>query len=172
MSRHPSGAVPFRPCLERLEGRELPSGTGFLLFLFAQGLQQEVNSAKGQYTTLQNAVNAEVAAQSFSGPTNSVESAAPAVNGDLGVLSSLFHSLQGNVPFNGFFFSYALASGTLDSGDGLAVLFAFGALNNANQVVNGMPGQVSALGQQTLQFFPAFTVNSAQQFYNFPAVTL
>jgi hypothetical protein len=154
-----------------LEARDVPSGTGLLLFLLTGPLQQQTQAVSLDATKLLTDVNAEVAAPLLVGPAGSAQSVAPAVNTDLNTLKGDFTRLQGTTRFDQFVFFLAFGA-NLDQGDLFSVFVFFGALQNAANDVGNLPAAVGALGARPLEFFPALTVNGAQQLFGFPPVAL
>jgi hypothetical protein len=172
MTRNPSARRPFRPCLEPLEGRDVPSFTGLLLFGLTQTVQPQVNTVNADVNQLKADVATQVAAPQLMGPTNSVQAQAPVVNNDLTTLQSDFNRLRDNTLFGGVFFSYAVVSNTLTPDDIFFVVPAFIALQAGNNEINTVPAEVLPVGVQPLSSVPGMTVNAAQQMFGFPILNV
>jgi hypothetical protein len=154
----------FRPRLEALEARDLPSNTGILLFFLGAGLQQQNNTVNSDFSTLQTNVNTQQ--QALTG----FAALAQTTDSSRGTLQKDFTALKNTVQFDTFILLFSFSS--LQSSD---LFFAFSFFNNlqtSNTNINNLPGQVSDLGNKTLNFFPMTTINQVQNSFGFPSLTL
>jgi hypothetical protein len=157
----------FRPRLESLEGRDLPSTTGVLLFLFGAGLQQQTTTANNDFTTLQNDVNTQK-----NGPVGAnFQQLATTTNNDLQQLQKDFTTLKNSAQFGSTILLFAFVGG-LDSTDFFFIFSFSQSLQNANGDVNNLPGQVTGLGNQTFANFPGTTINQSQNAFGFSSLAL
>jgi hypothetical protein len=173
MKRNLSTARPFRPRLESLEGRDLPSGTGVLLFFLSQGLQQQVQKVEADNNQLTADVNALAALPKQAVNTFSItqQNATKAVDADRAKLQSDFSTLKGMAQQDQLFMTLALLGGNLDQTDFFLALLSFNAANQAQNDVNNLPGQVAADGQKLTNLYTGFfvdqTVNQVQQAFGY-----
>jgi hypothetical protein len=172
MSRTAPSPRTFRPRLEALEGRELPSVAGLVVLGVSQALQAQVNAANNDLSRLRTDANAEAAAAQFFGPSGSVQAIAPQVNGDLSDLQRDFNGLRTTNFIAGIVFSPAFLSAVLRRRDAFAIGPAVAAQQAVSNEVNSLPGQVSPLGDLILQSNASMSVNDGQQFFDFSTLIL
>jgi hypothetical protein len=147
-----------RPRLESLEGRELPSGAGFFLYLLGGGLQNQVNAVNKDMTNLQGSVQTMTTTQD----SNTFTSASQATDANLKQLQTDFTALKNTSQSDNGFLTLALFSGALDSSDIFFLFSYFGQAQAAANDISILPRQVAAQGQQTVSVLQ-FSVNFTQQ---------
>jgi hypothetical protein len=150
----------FRPRLESLEGRELPSGAGFFLFLLGGGLQNQVNAVNKDMSNLQGTVQTMTTTQD----PNAFTSASRATDANLKQLQTDFTALKNTSQSDNGFLSLAWFSGALDSSDIFFLFSYFGQAQAAANDISSLPGQVAAQGQKTvtLGFVGNVPINAIQ----------
>jgi hypothetical protein len=147
-----SRSLSFRPQLETLEGRELPSAFGGLLFFQGQQLQAQNTKVNNDFSTLKTDIGTFTTTPST---TNAM-----AVTGANASLQTDFTTLKNQAKNEQNLLFFSLFSGQLQQSDGLFVLIAFNDLNQANTTIKNLPGQVAAQGTAQFDASP-FSVNTA-----------
>jgi hypothetical protein len=175
----------FRPRLEALEARDMPSLAGFILFGLTNNLNQTDMKVRTDNMTLTNDVNTlktlsvgnNVLTKTPGIVNTAQNAAATTVNNDRAALQTDFTALQNqhtNFRNTAFFF---LFSGAFDSSDLFFLLGAGQASMNATNDVNSIPGTVMTQGTQTTNLLNMLggttqTVNQVLNFFSFPNLTI
>jgi hypothetical protein len=133
--------------VELLEGRELPSATGFLLNAFVgQPVQQADMKVQGDFAQVQKDVTTFIGAGPQTRTNLAVNSTKLQV--DMLTLQNDFNSLVGATQQGELTVFLLALSGNLDASDGVFLLQTFNTLKTANADIKSLPGQVAAAGAQ------------------------
>jgi hypothetical protein len=168
MKRSTTSSSRFRPSLEALEGRELPSTAGILLFIAGQTVQQADQKVQADNTKLQ----ADVNTQKNSPLGSNFQALAATTNADRAQLQTDFTALKNaNQQAQGLEL-FAFLSGGFDQTDVFFLFTSLGSINQGTSDAQSVPGQVTSLGNQTFMFFPTTTINQSEMAFGFPALSL
>jgi hypothetical protein len=163
MSRYAARSCSFRPQLERLESRELPSS-----------ISSQTTALAKDYATLQAGVAVLVNLPATPGgvlPADIAQRDSSNINGDLTSLQSDYNSLKSSAKsaqtllFLGLFFSGG------NTTEELFYLVGLGVVGKADQQLSSLPGQVSSLGTQSLTNFN-FTVDDVVNLFGFSSLRI
>jgi hypothetical protein len=162
MSRYVSHKRSFRPQLECLERRDVPSS-----------LSSETTALTKAYGTLQTDVGILVNTPNPS-PFAANQRINTMVNSDVAPVQSAYNSLKGTVKQDQTLMllglSYSYSTGNLNGE--YFFLAGLAAVAKANQQLTSIPGQVTGLGNETLKNYAPLTVNGAQADFNFPPLKI
>jgi hypothetical protein len=152
MSRSVSENASFRPQLERLEGREMPSTLGFFLPTLIQPVVQATNQLTSQLNTMNSDFSklqkdATAAAGAFN---QTIASDYAKLGNDFGQITALNSQVKAQVSADQTFLFLLAFSGALDQSDTFFLFSAFNTLSNdlssanstlssANSVANTAP---------------------------------
>jgi hypothetical protein len=132
MKRPIPGLHPFRPALETLEGRELPSGVGAFLFITTQPLAGQANTVTNDLHSLQTA-QAALASDITSLKVLAIPNDYNRAGTTFNQLKGDAQNLQNSINLDMLYVTIAVAGGNLDSTD---VFFGTLAINNILQAQN------------------------------------
>jgi hypothetical protein len=156
---------PFRPRLESLEGREVPSALGFFLASMQPALQQQTDVVNADFSRLQ----ADVAAQVSAPATANSQALAMTTANDQAVLQGDFNKLVATNELVNVLGVLGTLQRQLDTGDIPLLAPLLRTTLASNNAVLNLPAQVTVLGDQTLVANPNTTVNQAQASFGFPS---
>jgi hypothetical protein len=165
MSRYTWRSPSFRPQLEWLESRELPSAIS----------SQTVALGKA-YATLQAEVQVLVNIPASPGgviPADVAQSDTMKINSDLNSLQADYTNLKNSTKSTEAFLLLGLFASMGNTQEEALYLVGLGAVGKASQQLNSIPGQVSALGNQSLpNTNPTLTVNGDMNLFGFPSLKI